>query len=269
MPLCNESCNGEIEISAFGGIGPYTYSWLTGESSTTGRALNLCKGIHKVKVTDAIGCSAIFNLAIDAPAKLDIAVSSMKAALCSTVCDAAVSVIASGGTAPYTYRWDNVLQQTTQLATGLCSGGSYNVTVTDGNGCSASTFVSTTVNPLPTPSISGILTFCSGSSTTLDAGIYTGYLWSTGATSQTITVSTAATFTVTVTNANGCTSSCSQTSFYHSPRAVNSCGSGRYRFRKGRAGVRTIWWSTNSSLSWGRCVYFRCILLISYSPACE
>src|SRR6185436_3099434 len=68
-----------------------------------------------------------------------------------------------------------------------------------------------TVNPLPTPSISGTLAFCSGGSTILDAGAYAGYSWSTGATTQTISVSSANTFTVTVTDGNGFSGSDSKT----------------------------------------------------------
>jgi len=59
--------------------------------------------------------------------------------------------------------------------------------------------------------ISGDLVFCDGSSTVLDAGAFSGYIWSTGETTQTITVSTEETFTVTVTDANGCTATASAT----------------------------------------------------------
>ena len=87
----------------------------------------------------------------------------------------------------------------------VSTAGTFTVTVTDANGCTGSSSVTTIINSLPTPSISGILSFCSGSSTTLDAGLYNSYLWSTGATTRTINVSTAGTFIVTVTNSNGCT----------------------------------------------------------------
>jgi len=84
----------------------------------------------------------------------------------------------------------------------------YSVTVTDIFGCEVvSDNVTVTVNPLPTPVITGSLSYCTGSSTTLDAGAgYTTYYWSTGAATQTINATTANNpITVTVTDANNCT----------------------------------------------------------------
>ncbi len=67
------------------------------------------------------------------------------------------------------------------------------------------------VQPPVAPAISGNLSFCSGSSTTLNAGSFSGYNWSTGATTQTISVNTATTYTVTVSDGFGCTGSNSVT----------------------------------------------------------
>lgn len=91
--------------------------------------------------------------------------------------------------------------------------GTYTVTVTDVNGCTATDDQLITVNPNPTPNIlvtetsgtnnnDGIL--CSGDMATLDAGTYTAYLWSTNATTQTITSTSTQNYIVTVTNTNGC-----------------------------------------------------------------
>ncbi len=66
-------------------------------------------------------------------------------------------------------------------------------------------------NTALSPAITGTTSFCAGGSTTLDAGSFTSYLWSTGSVSQTITVNTAATFTVTVTSSGGCTGTASAT----------------------------------------------------------
>ena len=83
--------------------------------------------------------------------------------------------------------------------------GNYTVNVIDGNNCTGSAQVAITENPNPTPSISGSLSFCAGGSTTLDAGNYAGFNWSTSETSQTINVANAGNYAVTVTDNNGCT----------------------------------------------------------------
>lgn len=82
----------------------------------------------------------------------------------------------------------------------------YTVQVTDNNGCLGSSSVSVIEDTNPTPSISGSLSFCPGSSTTLDAGNgYTSYLWSAGnQTTPSISINTAGAYTVTVTDNNGC-----------------------------------------------------------------
>ncbi len=83
-------------------------------------------------------------------------------------------------------------------------------TVTGFNGaCSATDSVDVTVYPLPSVSISGTLSYCVGSNTTLDAGTFVSYLWSNGETTQTISA-TAGSYTVTVTDSNGCSNTSAQ-----------------------------------------------------------
>ncbi|MEO8150594.1 MAG: hypothetical protein ABI723_23385, partial [Bacteroidia bacterium] len=92
-------------------------------------------------------------------------------------------------------------------------GGGYRIRVVSSNpvvtGSDNGTNIS--VNASPVPVITGSTSFCAGSSTTLNAGVFSSYSWSTGATTQTISVNTAGTFTVTVTNGSGCTGSASAT----------------------------------------------------------
>ena len=84
--------------------------------------------------------------------------------------------------------------------------GQYEVTVTDANGCSAADTALLTVNPLPTVNITGNLSYCQNDSTQLDAGPgFTTYTWSNSANTQTVWANIPGSYTVTVTDGNGCT----------------------------------------------------------------
>ena len=112
------------------------------------------------------------------------------------------------------YQWQvggvNVASGGTSATYTATAAGSYTVTVTNNNGCLfTSSPYTVSVNALPTtPTITagGATTFCSGGNVVLTSSAGTSYLWSTGATTQSITVSAAGSYTVSVTNANGCQS---------------------------------------------------------------
>ena len=112
-----------------------------------------------------------------------------------------------------TYLWSNAA--TTQSNTVSVSG-SESVTVTDINGCqatSAPTIV--TVHPLPsvpTVSAGGATTFCTGGSVVLTSSYASGNMWSTSAVTNAITVSSTGSYSVTETDVNGCTSTSAPTS---------------------------------------------------------
>jgi hypothetical protein len=112
------------------------------------------------------------------------------------------------------YQWSN--GSTTQTITvGTAEG--FSVSVIDGNGCSGvSPEVMTFYSTPPNPIIMGLSSLCAGDSTELDAGVYSSYLWSNGATGQKIQAKTAETFSVQVTDASGCVGSSANfiTSFY-------------------------------------------------------
>ncbi|MDQ2180886.1 hypothetical protein M0051_19630, partial [Marinifilum sp. D714] len=101
-----------------------------------------------------------------------------------------------------TYLWSN--GETTQDIT-VSTSGNYSVVVTDANGCSATDDVNVTVHPNPVVDLGLDQETCAGGTITLDAGnAGANYLWSNGATSQTITISTSGNYSVVVTDANGC-----------------------------------------------------------------
>ena len=127
-----------------------------------------------------------------------------------------------GGAPPFTYLWSN--GQTTETATDLTAG-AYSLTLTDVNGLQAvQTFVVTDQTPLL--NLGEDLTLTAGETTTLvPRGEGLSYLWLTGETTATITVSTAGIYGVTVTNAAGCTATDALTvSFAVGVESVNALG---------------------------------------------
>ena len=207
---CTGSATGSATVTATGGTGTLTYSWNNGVTSTTASAGGLTAGSYKVTVTDANGCTATQTINITQPASAVNATTASTNATCGGSTGTA-SVTGSGGTPSYNFLWNN--GQTTTTISGL-SAGSYNVTVTDGNGCSKNASVSVNNSGGPTVGISGAVTNvgCTGSATGSATVTATGgtapltYSWNNGVTSTTGTVSglTAGTYIVTVKDANNC-----------------------------------------------------------------
>jgi uncharacterized repeat protein (TIGR03803 family) len=122
----------------------------------------------------------------------------------------------------------------------VTASGTYIVTVTDNNGCTGTASQAITVNQLPVPLITGDTSFCSGSSSTLNAGSFAHYIWSTGSTAQTITVDSATTYHITVTDANGCTGIASRTiTVYSLPHPVIT-SNGSDTFCQGNSVMLTV-----------------------------
>jgi hypothetical protein len=112
-----------------------------------------------------------------------------------------------------TYLWNN---GNTNQKLDVTATGTYQVTVTDVNGCTGTSSFDVAEQPSLTPAITGSLEFCEGSGTVLDAGPgYASYTWSTGETSQSIAVNDGSNFGVIVTNADGCSGSTNVTTIEH------------------------------------------------------
>jgi Glycine rich protein/PKD-like domain/Secretion system C-terminal sorting domain len=102
------------------------------------------------------------------------------------------------------YLWSN--GNTTQTIT-VNSSGTYSVTVTNGNNCSASDNIVVIINPVPLVSLGADITQCGGTATLNASNAGSSYLWSNGNTTQTITVNSSGSYSVAVTDSNGCSAS--------------------------------------------------------------
>jgi hypothetical protein len=132
---CNGGNNGTATATATGNLVPVTYLWSNG--ATTASITGLTAGTYTVTVTETPTCTAVAAYTVTEPLAMDAACSKTDATTIGGA-DGTASVIATGGTAPYTYLWSN--GQTTASITGLTAG-TYTVTVTDLNGCTANCMV--------------------------------------------------------------------------------------------------------------------------------
>lgn len=132
---CKTYSNGTATVAATGGVVPYSYLWDAGAGSqTTAKAVSLSAGTYSVTVTDAGGCSSTSTVTIREPSgSLTLSVASTNIT-CNGAANGEMRALVSGGTTPYTYAWDDPLNQITQTAIAL-DVGAYSVNVSDANGC--------------------------------------------------------------------------------------------------------------------------------------
>ncbi|MDA8577137.1 T9SS type A sorting domain-containing protein, partial [Schleiferiaceae bacterium] len=199
-------CQGEsVTLQAGGGFS--SYAWSNG--ATNQNLIATTAGSYSVTGTTSDGCTAT-------SATQTVTVNTVPSA---TITNAGSSVLCSGGSATLSapsgmssYLWSD--GSTSQSIT-TSTAGNYTVTVTNAGGCSAtSTATAITTSSITTPSISssGSTTLCSGSNVTLSVPTgYSSYLWSNGATTSATSVSASGNYSVTLTNADGCSTTTSAT----------------------------------------------------------
>src|SRR5690606_18466156 len=124
---CNGGNNGSATAVISGGVAPYTYVWNNGITSTTNEATNLAAGTYEVTVTDANGCILTVTFTITETDVININLQETSFNMCSTCNDSNVVATITGGTAPYTYNWNDGV--TTKDRSDLLNG-TYTLTVT-------------------------------------------------------------------------------------------------------------------------------------------
>ena len=202
---CNGAANGELDVTVLGGTAPYSYSWSNG--STSEDLTRLSPNNYNLTVTDANGCTVSGSWTITQPLVVSVS-RTITDVTCFGASDGAIDLSVSGGITPYSYSWSN--GATTQDISGL-SGGTYSVTITDGNGCtSLKTYVVS--EPSAALSISGTVTDenCYGDNQGAISLNVTGgtapysYSWNQGSITKDISALGQGVYQVTVTDANGC-----------------------------------------------------------------
>jgi gliding motility-associated-like protein len=217
---CNGGTDGAIYITPSGGTEPYNISWTgpSGWTATTADITGLTAGAYSLTITDANSCATFsFNQTLTEPAVLAVTGAVLSdfggyGVSCPSSADGSITVTAAGGTPPLAYLWNGPGGfNSTQAAIALVPAGTYTLTITDSQGCILTNdYVLTAPDVMlltaatengscpDTPDGSIDLTVAGG------AGVLT-YLWDDNGTTPDRTGMLPGDYTVTVTDANGCT----------------------------------------------------------------
>lgn len=212
---CNGECDGSATAAPAGGSAPYVYVWEQGGTpigQNTQTASNLCAGTYDVTVVDNVGCETTESITVGEPTVLDGNLDPTDA-LCDGGCDGEIDVVGvGGGSAPYQYSLNNGTNQAGTNFNGLCAG-AQQVEIIDDNNCSL--ILNTTIGePTPvsvvvdntTPATCGS---DNGTVTVVGSGGTAPYEYSIGGANQTDATFddlAAGSYTITITDAHGCTS---------------------------------------------------------------
>lgn len=203
-PTCHGSSDGGILNTISGGTSPYALNW-NGTGYTNTQLNQLPAGNYPYTVTDANGCTLTGSATLIEPAPLTVS-NLVSNPVCHGFSNGSATASVSGGTAPYSVHWTSLGVNSPQI-TGRVAG-NYPYTVTDAHGCTTS---GSAILSQPPPVVVSAIAIpgkiCQGDQVQLTATGGLQYTWSQGSTASGITVSPALTrtYTVTASDASGCT----------------------------------------------------------------
>ncbi|MBK9481834.1 MAG: hypothetical protein IPO02_07615 [Bacteroidetes bacterium] len=217
---CNGGIDGSITTTATGGTGIINYNLQpTNQTNNTGLFTNLAANTYTILATDANGCTISTTLAITEPTLLSITNITFTDPTCVPGNDGSMTITASGGTLAYTYNIGGANQASNVFAN--LGAGNYTITVTDANGCTATS--TQTIAPPNSPTITAVVTTdvdCNGGNNGSITVTATGGLGALNYNLQPVnqnnatgifTNLAAGVYTMTVADANGCTISSTAT----------------------------------------------------------
>ena len=187
------TCSGTASLDA--GTGFTNYLWSDGQTEQH-ISVNT-DGDYVVTVTDATGCSGTATMNVQIPVPPSVSINGLDGA-----CFGETITLTADGSFD-NYEWSD---GSTGNTLDIAQTGTYSIIVTDANGCTASAAHPVEIYPLPTVDINGPSSTCIDNAVDLLAtGDFTQVVWSNGSTDPQIIVSQSGTYSVVVTNANGCT----------------------------------------------------------------
>ncbi|OFX26802.1 MAG: hypothetical protein A2033_05645 [Bacteroidetes bacterium GWA2_31_9] len=205
----NSTCgsnNGTATVNATGGTGGYTYLWNNG--GITASITGIIAGTYDITVTDGNSCSSSSSVVVNDITDPTLSVGSISHVNCFNSSNGSATIIALGGTTPFDYLWSN--GNTTNSISSV-SGGTYSMTATDANNCTAT--ITVTINEHATALSTSIIPVdasCFGNSDASADLTVTGgttpysFIWNNTANTEDLSNLSIGTYIVTVTDNNGC-----------------------------------------------------------------
>ena len=198
------NANGSITLTVNGGQAGYTFSW--NNNSSNQNRTGLTAGSYSVTAEDAAQCTATLSITIGQSSGPSLSISATDVS-CYGGNDGTATVVATGGTVPYSYLWSN--NEITSSISGLVAG-AYEVTVTDATGCNGSDTVNIEQPPLLEVTLQSTDISCFGDSSAIITSVVSGgvpnyvYLWNNSTTSAGLSNQPAGSYSLTVTDNNQC-----------------------------------------------------------------
>jgi gliding motility-associated-like protein len=209
---CFGGTNGQATVTVLNGTAPFSYSWNTPIPQTTASVTNLAAGTYIATVTDSKGCTDTATVTITQPPLFSVAATNTNVN-CFGAGTGTASAVASGGTPPYSFSWNTIPAQNSTNVTNLAAG-NYTVTVTDLKGCTTTALAAVTQPAAPLAMSLNVsdktcIANSTGAASTLVSGGTTPYTYSWNTTPVQSTAAAtnlqAGTYTVTLTDSKGCT----------------------------------------------------------------
>lgn len=203
------SPTGSATITASGGTAPFSYVWSPSVSSSSS-ASALTAGSYSVTVVDTNGCTSISSFSVATVSSPTATVAGLVNILCNGLNTGSAAVSVSGGSLPYTYSWSPA-GGSGALAVGLAAG-NYSVLITDASGCTATQSITISAPPAINTSVVSQPSACNDSTGTASVSAAGGtgalsYFWNPGLqTNASVSGLAPGTYTVVISDANGCAS---------------------------------------------------------------
>lgn len=199
--ICSGDATATLSASLPGVNAAISYSWNTTPVQSTAVINNVAPGNYEVQATFAGGCANAASVIVP-PSPAAIKINGVVTDENCSAKNGSITTSIDGGTTPYQYLWSN--NNTSSQLTGVSSG-SYTLNITDAKGCMASKDFNVGKKIGLSIFLGNDTTICGGAALVLAPGSFADYQWQDGSTLPTYTVTSAGTYSVEVTTADGCT----------------------------------------------------------------